>query len=76
MESDAEHGLGVVSLFFTGLALVAGEGRFTVWVVFGVVAADSEAADSGGDLEADFFGGGVFFAADLGVSELRVLIAV
>lgn len=63
-------GEGVVSFFFTGLALVA-EVRFAS-AVFGV--ADS-AAGSGGVFVADFFAGGVFFAiAGLGLSELRVLM--
>lgn len=71
-ESEA-LGEGVVSFFFTCFALVAVP-RF---VSEGVRGSDSKAGSGGfgGVLVADFLDGGVFLAvADLGVSELRVLM--
>jgi hypothetical protein len=69
---------------FTGFALVA-EGRFVsadfgvseTAVDFGVSETAAESGGFGGVLDADFLGGGVFFAvAGFGESLLRVLMLV
>lgn len=71
-ESEA-LGEGVVSFFFTCFALVAAP-RF-VSAGFGVADSKAGSGGFGGVLVADFLDGGVFLAvADLGVSELRVLM--